>query len=376
MRAARAAGRVALDTEFLWERTYAPVPCLIQISDGQAIWLIDPVEGAPLEPLADLLADDAVVKVMHAPASDLTLFALRFGGGQAAIRDTQTAAGFVGLGAGASLGTLLERCLGRVLAKTESYSDWSRRPLSEAQLDYAADDVRYLLDLDDEIERRAIERGRGPWVDEEVARRFGAETRWSTDPDDAWRRVKGQGRLSGPERAALRSLAAWREDSARRRDRPLQWVLPDRVLVELARRRPKDRSGLASIRGLPEGLAASDRDVILTGLIESRTATAPAAPPAVPPERRDRVEMLGTLGSALLAARGAALDIAPSLVASREEIGQLMLAVVEGREPEGQLMGGWRAEVAGRALVALANGRVALVPHHEPPYVRELPAGD
>lgn len=376
MRASRAAGRVALDTEFLWERTYAPVPCLIQISDGHEIWLIDPVEGAPLEPVAELLADNSVIKVMHAPASDLTLFALRFGGGQAAIRDTQTAAGFVGLGAGASLGTLLERCLGRVLAKTESYSDWSRRPLSEAQLDYAADDVRYLLDLDDEIERRAIEHGREGWVTEEVARRFGPDTTWATNPDDAWRRVKGQGRLSGPERSALRSLAAWREDSARRRDRPLQWVLPDRVLVELARRRPKDKSALSGIRGLPEGLSGADRETILSGLADSRSAPPPDAAPAVPPDRRDRVEMLGTLGSALLAARGAALDIAPSLVASREEIGQLMLAVVEGREPEGQLIGGWRAEVAGEALVALANGRVALVPHHEPPYVRELPAGN
>ncbi|MEQ9092797.1 MAG: ribonuclease D, partial [Miltoncostaeaceae bacterium] len=161
---ARASGRMALDFEFLWERTYAPVPCLAQVNVDGEIALIDPVQGAPLEPLAEVLDDPSVTVVMHAPSADLTLMALATGVAPTNLVDVQVTAGFVGLGAGQGLAALLERVLRVQLDKGERYTDWSRRPLSEAQNTYAAADVEHLLELSDRLDERAERLGRSEWV--------------------------------------------------------------------------------------------------------------------------------------------------------------------------------------------------------------------
>ncbi len=245
---ARVAGRSAIDLEFLWERTDRPQPCLVSVAVGDRVELVDPIEGAPLEPIGELVADPDVTVVMHAPSADLILLVSALGIRPTAILDTQLLAGFVGLGSGQSLGSLVERALGVRLAKSESYTDWSRRPLSPEQLSYAADDVRYLLPLVDELQARMRRLGREQWAVDEHVRRYGPQARFVPDPDEAWRRVKGHGRLSPADRAVLRSLAAWREREASRRDRPAAWVVPDRTLLVLARRRGATR---AAIQGEP-----------------------------------------------------------------------------------------------------------------------------
>ena len=380
---ARDAGRLALDFEFLWERTYRPLPCLAQVAVGERVSIVDPIDGAPLEPLAALVADPEVVTVMHAPSADLTLLALGYDVRPAALVDAQLTAGFVGLGAGQSLSTLVERVLRVRLAKTESYTDWSRRPLSEAQLRYAADDVRYLLPLADALARRAEERGRAEWVAEEHRRRYGLDARWATDPDAAWRRIKGQGRLGPAERAVLARIASWREREAMRRDRPVQWVLPDRTAIELARRRPASGEALRAERGVPDRLPPAEADALAAAIREGAGDPPISLPPPPPPDIQARLEVLGPLAQVLLAARAAAEGLAPTLVATRDEVTAYVAATLDGDAggPESARGGGaaelplgrgWRRDLAGDALARLARGELALAPTAGAPYLEEI----
>jgi ribonuclease D len=369
----RSHGRVAIDLEFLWERTYAPLACLCQLATASGVHLIDPIAGAPLEPIAELVADPSVAVVMHAPSADLALLGMAFGAHPGRLHDVQVTAGFVGLGAGQGLATLLERVLGVRLDKGERYTDWSRRPLSEAQLAYATGDVASLLPLADELERRARELGRDAWVAEEHARRYGPGARLVPDPDTAWRRVKGHGRLAPHDRAVLASLAAWREREARRRDRPAQWVVPDRTLVEIARRRPPNRRALEGERGLPERIRGADADGLLGALRQGEEAPPIPLPPAPSHELQARLEILAPLGAVLVGARAAEVGLAPSLLATREDIGAFLLAAMRGDVDGQALASGWRRELAGEALLALVEGRLALAADPRRPFLVELP---
>ncbi|MDX6647561.1 MAG: ribonuclease [Miltoncostaeaceae bacterium] len=373
---ARAAGRAAIDFEFLWERTYRPQPCLVSVAVDGRVELLDPIEGAPLGPVGEMVADPSVTVIMHAPSADLILLVSALGIRPTAIVDTQLLAGFVGLGSGQSLGSLVERALGVRLAKTESYTDWARRPLSQEQLTYAADDVRYLLQLADELQARVQRLGREQWAADEHARRYGPGARFVPDPDEAWRRVKGHGRLSPTDRAVLRSLAAWREREAARRDRPAAWVVPDRTLLELARRRATSRAGIQGERGLPERLRPAELDGILEAIRTGVEEAPLPLPPPPPPEVRARLEPLVALGQVLVGARAAAAEIAPVLVASRDDIETFLAAALEEGIDGHALAAGWRRELVGDALLELAAGRLALGVGGRRPYLAEVPLGD
>ena len=371
--AAHEHGRIALDFEFLWERTYAPRPCLAQIAIDGRVHLIDPIEGAPLDPIAELVADPDVAVVMHAPSSDLTLLGMQFGTRPTSILDVQLTAGFIGVGAGQGLGVLLDRGLKLRLDKGEQYTDWSRRPLTDRQLAYAAADVAHLIALADEFLARAERLGRTSWIAEEMARRYGPDSRWVPDPDEVWRRVKGQGKLSPGDRAVLRALAAWREREAARRDRPIAWIVPDRTLLEIARRRPSSAAQLAGERGLPERMRQSDLDGILGAIAEGAEAPPIHLPAAPPADLQDRMDTLGPLGQILVTARAAEAEIAPSLVATRDEIETFLWGQLGAREAdESPLAGGWRFEIAGEPLRDLAEGRIALAPAASRPYLRQI----
>jgi ribonuclease D len=372
----RAEGRAAVDLEFLWERTYAPIACLAQVATARGVHLIDPIDGAPLAPVAELVADPDVEVVMHAPSADLTLLGLAFGTRPERLVDVQIAAGFVGLGAGQGLATLLERVLGVKLDKGERYTDWSRRPLSEAQLAYGAADVAHLLPLADELARRAEALGRAEWVAEEHVRRYGPDARLIPDPASAWRRVKGGGRLNARDRAVLAALAEWREREAARRDKPSAWIVPDRTLVEIAHRRPKDRRALESERGLPERIRGADAEGMLAALRAGEAGpplTLPAPPSA---ELQGRLDVLAPLGAVLVAGRAAAVDLAPSLLATRDEITAFLLGAMRGDADGAALGSGWRRELAGEALIDLVEGRLALGVDATRPYLAEIRRSD
>ncbi len=371
----RAAGRIALDTEFLWERTYAPQVCLVQVATGGGggtgeVALVDPIAGAPLEPIAALVADPAVEVVMHAPSADLLAFALAHGVGPTRVVDTQVLAGFVGLTASASLERLVSAVLRISLGHHESFSDWSRRPLSATQFAYAGDDVRHLLALTDRLWALIDEHGRRDWATAELERRHGPGVAVVPDPEAAWRKVARRGRLSGRQLGVLRTLAAWREREARRRDLPASWVLKDPTLVELARGAPRTADALRRVRGVPKGLAGTDVDALLRAVQQGLEAEPPPQGKPPPPAVVRRVEAASGLAGTLLKVRCGDAEIAPELVATRADLDRFVEAVVTGDALEEVPLGtGWRLDMVGREIVALVEGEVALSLRPRPPYL-------
>src|SRR4051794_28920322 len=179
---AGADGRCAIDTEFVWERTYAPALCLVQIATERRVAVVDPLRGAPLDPVASLIGDASVEKVMHAPSGDLAAFMLHYSVAPQHVYDVQLAAGFAGLGGSLALSRLIESALKQRLEHAEGFTDWQQRPLTGQQLRYAADDVRYLLQAADVLEERLQRSGRARWASEEMERRFGAGAPIVQDP--------------------------------------------------------------------------------------------------------------------------------------------------------------------------------------------------
>ena len=369
--AARAAGSCALDTEFLWEKTYAPRLCLVQIAVGGDVWLLDPLEGAPLEPVAELVADSSVRKLMHAPSADLIAFGLHFGAVPANVFDTQVAAGFVGLTASASLDRLLEQVLRVRLHHDETFSDWTRRPLRETQLLYAADDVRHLGALVDELERRLADRGRSAWALAEIDRRFCTAEAAGADPERAWRKVQRRGRLSPQALGVLVEVAAWRERAARRRDQPSGWVMKDPTLAEIARAMPRTPDDLQHIRGVGKSLGERDAGELLEAVARGLDREPPPAERSTPQRIARQVDAVATLAVPMARIRCQDADLAPELVANRADLDRFLEAVVAGEDlaalPLGQ---GWRRELLGDDLVRLVEGRVALSLNQSAPYLR------
>ena len=311
---------------------------------------------------------------MHAPSADLILLVSALGIRPTAIVDTQLLAGFVGLGSGQSLGSLVERALGVRLAKTESYTDWARRPLSQEQLTYAADDVRYLLQLADELQARVQRLGREQWAADEHARRYGPGARFVPDPDEAWRRVKGHGRLSPTDRAVLRSLAAWRErEAAERPPGRLGRAGPHAARAGApARHQPRGHPGGARAAGAPSpGRAGRHPGGDPDG--------GGGAPIPCRPRRRPRCGHAWSRWSRWARSWSAPARRQPRSRRCwwpRDYIETFLAAALEERIDGHALAAGWRRELVGDALLELAAGRLALGVGGRRPYLAEVPLGD
>jgi ribonuclease D len=365
---ARREGRCALDTEFVWERTYAPALSLIQIATAGRVAVIDPLQGAPAGPVAELVGDPGVTKVMHAASGDLAAFLLHHGVRPAAILDTQLAAGFAGYGGSLSLERLVEATLGVRLPHDEGFTDWQRRPLTETQVEYAAADVSHLLAAADVLAGRLRKLGRQAWLDEELDARFGPSAAIVQDPALAWRRVSGRGKLRGEQLAALVAAADWREREARRRDIPAAWLVKDATLVELARRRPRTAGDAQNVRGLQ-----IRRGPQLDGLLAAIAAAGPPPPSEgeLSSDLRRRVRVVLPLASSVLHACCADAGIASELVATRADLEGLIVTAARGQEDH-PLLHGWRYELAGRRLMALLSGELALRVLPSAPHVAEV----
>lgn len=373
MAAARAAPAVALDTEFLRERTYRARLCLVQMATRDEIWLIDPTTGTDLSPIAGVLADPEVEVIVHAGKQDLEIFHDLLGVVPTRVFDVQLAAGFAGFGANLPYGRLVELVIGARISKGESYSDWCRRPLTEAQLSYAADDVRYLLEAAQRIRARIDELGRTSWVEEEMAALSQAHS-YGVDLDEVYRRVTGRGTLSGRQVAVLREVARWREQEAARRDVPRGWIVKDPTLVEIARRGPETVAALKQVRGMNPKIAdRSGRDIIEC-VKRGKDAAVVDAPRGASRQIQARARMLSGLADAIVRARCDHAQIATELVATRGELEGVLADVLAGSlDPAAhRLLKGWRRELAGEAVLALAEGRIAVKATDEPPYVEEI----
>src|SRR3954467_5224763 len=242
-------GRLGLDTEFMPEGRYRPLLCLVQIVVGEHVEVLDPlVDHFDPAPLAAVLADPAVEIVLHAGRQDVGILRREWKTSFTNVFDTQVAAGFAGFSAQAGYNGLLHDVLRIRLPKTASFTRWDARPLTDEQMRYARGDVEHLLPLADDIQRRLVERGRLEWAREECVAI--AEATDERDPDQVWRRLPRATGLGPGDRAVARELAAWRERTAAKEDRPVGSVLRDPTVVELAKRRPTGRGELSEIRGL------------------------------------------------------------------------------------------------------------------------------
>ena len=360
----RSAGTFALDLEFLSESRYVPELCLVQVGWGDPeapqVAAIDS-HAAPVEPVLELVADAGVETVLHSAQADLALLGSRFGVAGQGIVDTQIAAAFLGLGDQVGYGNLVEQLTGVALDKGAQFTDWCRRPLSDEQLRYALDDVRYLPGLWRTMRRRLVELDRLAWVEEESAR-LAEDWAERTPPEDLYKRVRGWERLDDAGRAAVRELAAWREREALASNRPPQWLLKDASLLEVARRRPSNAHELGAIRGVSADTVRRYGNAILDAA-GRRELPVPEAPPRHP-RLPGRAKGWGSLVLGLIHARCREDDVAPRFVASRADADALVRwfhdSGGEAPEPDLPLLAGWRRALAGQAALDWLAGQTAI----------------
>lgn len=371
---ARERGAFGIDTEFMREKTYRAKLCLVQVATRDGIYLIDPLDGLTLDPIAELIADPEVQTVVHAGRQDFEIFFERFGSVPTGVFDVQLAAGFSGYGASLPYGRLVEMVTGTALTKGESYTDWCRRPLTNAQLKYAADDVRYLLVITDVLQDKLRISGRLEWAMDEM-RFFEDRALYELDRDEVWRKVSGRGNLSGRQVAVLRELAAWREEAAARRDIPRGWVIKDQTLVEIARRSPRSVSDLKNARGLPPKEAERSGAAILDAIARGQDGPSVSVPSGPSRSAQVRARTLSGLADAIVRSRCEAAGIAAELVSTRSELESLLADVFDGGPDPSKhrLLQGWRKDLAGDAVVDLAAGRIAVRSIDKPPYIEEVP---
>jgi ribonuclease D len=353
---------LAVDTEFVREGAYRPRLALVQIAaPGDRLAVIDPFAAAPLDPLYELLRDRGMVKILHAARQDLEIFYTRTGSVPGPVFDTQVAAAFLGYGERIGLAALLKEELGVELDKSETYTDWLARPLSSAQITYAAEDVRNLLALAERLEAGLEARARRAWVDE-VLEAVTDPAQFDTDPALAYRQVRRTSGLEPRELAVLRELAAWRELEAERRDRPRRAVATDECLVELARRQPLRAAVVAKSRGLGRGSRHESAEAIVEAIKRGRRAPAGELPaPFVPEEPDPEAQAAADVVLAVVRDRARAVEVATPYVTNPGDVLELVKAVREGAPPPDiPLLGGWRAEVAGRRVLELLSGEIAI----------------
>ncbi|HEY0940524.1 MAG TPA: ribonuclease D [Steroidobacter sp.] len=348
-----AADFVALDTEFMRESTYFPKLCLVQLAtltpdaaDVHCV-LIDPLAVPDLQPLWNFLNDRQRTKVLHAARQDLEVLSVAMRGPlQGPIFDTQIAAALLGQPAQIGYGALVAAQLGQQLEKGHTRTDWSRRPLSPEQLQYAADDVRYLVPLYANLRDLLAAAGRTQWLFEET-RELEDPSLHRTEPDAAWKRLKGLDRLRPEQRATAKLLAHWREETAIKHDKPRGWILADDALREIAERLPGSAQELENIRTLPAGVVRRRGEELLVLVTKGREqgGTEPAAnlPPRPEPQQLAMVTKL----MSFTRATAEELNISPELLATRRDVEQLVFSKRTDR-----LSSGWRKDVIGDRLIA------------------------
>ena len=347
---------IAVDTEFMRERTYWPKLCLAQVAGPDDAAAIDALaEGIDLAPLDELMANAKVLKVFHAARQDLEIFYLRMNKVPQPLFDTQIAAMVCGHGEAASYESLATKLAKAKIDKSSRFTDWSHRPLSERQISYALSDVTHLRVVYEKLRRQLEKSGRLSWITEEVAVLNDPAT-YRADPEQAWRRLKPRGaspRLLG----TLKEVAAWRERTAQRIDIPRQRLLRDEQLLEIASHAPKTTEDLAMTRGLGRGFAEGWQGRELMEAIE-RARTVPDAELPTrdkPPEQLRAPSAVVDLLRTLLRVKAEQAGVAGRLVASADELDRL----AAGRRDIAALKG-WRREVFGGDAVDLIEGRLAL----------------
>lgn len=343
---------IALDTEFMRERTYFPQLCLLQIATTEHLACIDPLAINNLEPLYEILFDTNILKVLHAAGQDLELIYHMTGKLPEPIFDTQIAAAMLGEGEQTGYAALIKSMLNIDLDKSQTRTDWSKRPLTTAQLNYAADDVRHLVTAYQKQHEILTKKGRLEWLTPDFNLLSNPQQFEQTDKS-LLKRVKGTQRLRPEQLAIIRNLAIWREQTAQKKDKPRKWILADNVMLDLAKRPPKMLSDLSDYRGLNPGHIQNSGQQILDTIKAAQQLPTDQWPEQT--RRKKLNESQATTADAamvLLRIIGNQHNIAPGSLSNRTQIEKLITG-----EKDIPLLQGWRYELAGRAIENFLGGK-------------------
>ncbi len=334
---------VGIDTEFLRIRTYYPKLCLIQISSSSGVWCVDVTAFKRLDALSELINNQKVMKILHAPDQDFEVLLPRLKALPTPLFDTQAAAAFCGMGDQVSYASLVEQVTGVVLEKAHTRTDWCRRPLSDAQIGYAEDDVRYLGDIYHYLEKRLEQTGRREWAEEQFAL-LSRQERYFLDPELAWKRLGRGNSLSPVAQQRLKALAVWREKTAQDQNIPREWVIKDVALMAVARLESIDSSSLENINELSSGQARRwlnpIQKVISTMDVPQNEVVWPRERPMTRVQSDHCKKMMKKIRE-----RAMTIGMSASLIATRKDVE----AVVRG-ERGSPLVTGWRRKALGDSL--------------------------
>ncbi len=353
----RQAPSVTVDTEFMRERTYWSILCLLQFASAEEVRAVDPLaEGLDLAPVFELMDDRGVLKVFHAARQDLEIFHHLTGRVPAPIFDTQLAAMVTGFGDNVGYETLVNKLANASIDKSSQFTDWSRRPLSQRQIDYALDDVIHLRPIHRKLTAKLAENGRSRWLDEEMAVLADPAT-YIIEPDEAWRRLKIRNRKPS-YLAVLKSLAAWREREAQSRDLTRNRVLRDEAIQEIAAERPSDEAGLGRLRTIGREVRKGAKGAQILEAVRAGLDMGEADLPELDSPRRlqRNIGPVVDLLKVLLKFRAEQHDVAQRLVATAGELER-----IAGSDDEDlPSLKGWRREIFGAEALALKRGEIAL----------------
>ncbi len=345
----------AIDTEFIRESTYYPELALIQIGSEQGLACIDPLALTDLEPLAALLVDANLVKIFHSSSQDLEILYQKFGRVPAPVFDTQLAAAVLGFNHQVSYADLVQQITGVALEKKHTRANWTRRPLSRDELDYAMDDVRYLLDVYRDLDARLEKENRRGWIEKDLQAMSDADN-YRVDAPNLWKRLKGVQKLRGERLQIASDLCQWREQLAQQQNRPRRWIAKDDALIEIARQKPADRAALARIPELAEKTQQRHGDKILNIVARAQTVDSASWP------RHEKFQSLDSgqtaLGDCLMGLCRVIADqnqIALATLATRKDIDNLIL-----NQKNSRLAQGWRFAMAGERLLEFIHGQATI----------------
>ena len=347
---------LALDTEFLREKTYYPKFCLLQIATPEWVACIDPIALTDMSELYEALENPAIVKVFHSCRQDLEIFHQATGKLPGPIFDTQIAAPLLGFQDNPGYAMLVSSLLSINLNKAHTRADWSKRPLTEAEIEYAADDVIYLCQIYQIMLKKLSELGRMDWLKQDFAE-LTNPAQYVVEPEKAWLRIKGKNKLTGKQLSIIQTLAQWREKTAQAEDRPKSWLLRDELLFDLAKLQPETVEDLANVRGLNErALNRYGKELCALITAAKHRPPSPLNEKDRPAKKTQQQEAILDILTALVRRRAEENALNPTILATRKDLEVLMF----NDDEDCLLLHGWRYSMAGKELLGLLKGEFLL----------------
>ncbi len=345
----------AVDTEFVREKTYYPLLSLIQVATEKHMACIDPLAIEDLSPLLALLKNPAILKVFHSPSQDLEILYQQFSTLPCPVFDTQLAAAVLGYTHQISYAELVQEITGVRLEKKHTRADWSRRPLSSSELDYAMDDVRYLLPVYRHLDELLHEKGRYGWIEQDLAN-LSLDSNFHIDTSSLWKRLKGVQKLKGVELQIAQDLCAWREEVAQRKNRPRRWIAADEWIVEIAKKKPASLTELEEIRAIPDKALSRNKKDWLDLVTRALAKDVSGWPVLKKPQKLDsHQQALADCLMAICREIADKNDMALATLVTRKDLDSLIL-----NRKSSRLAKGWHFEIVGQHLLDFIYGQSSI----------------